>query len=97
MDHYSPDPGSQTTFYGGHNWSDCLSKGLSALADRPLLSYFNSVVSLIKIFIIKLLRWDGCFTLALTPLCILFHIAIKQLCDSKRNITSSTSLVYSEK
>ena len=49
MDHYSPDPGSQTTFYGGHNWSDCLGKGLSALADRPLLSYFNSAVSLIKI------------------------------------------------
>ena len=33
---YSPDPGGQATFYGGHKitvliWPDCLSKGLSAL------------------------------------------------------------------
>ena len=37
------------------------------------------------------------FPMKLCPLCTLFHIAIKQLCDRKKNIMGSTNLVYSEK
>ena len=50
----------------------------------------------------KLLRWDGCFTVTLAPWESISHLYpvpyyYQTLCDRKRNITGSTNLAYSEK
>ena len=78
FDHYSPYPGSQASFYGSHKitvliWPVCFSKGLSALDVRKKIQKSNFCLSYLfsgftdKFFIIKLLRWDSCFSVTLAP------------------------------